>query len=204
MMNRKLSLSLTLIALLTIVLSTGGRALASPSSDGILTGYYNMLGHEGIGTVGIGTMVGQAPPVGDWVSQDPAVNCRYIDVPNTTIDQYFLQYPLHLPNGVTITSVAAYVSDINTNSNGNITMLMMSRPWNSTEFGTQFAFNVTTYGFGNQLATRTGINTLVNNQTTEYWIAITPVNNAYPGDLCVYGIQVTYTYNGAFLPLIMR
>ena len=44
----------------------------------------------------------------------------------------------------------------------------------------------------------------VNNQTTEYWIDVSPTNGTDPGQLCVYGIQVTYTIDGAFLPLIQK
>lgn len=43
-----------------------------------------------------------------------------------------------------------------------------------------------------------------NNSTSEYWIDVTMDNNAVPAQLCVYGIQVTYDYDGSFLPLIRK
>jgi hypothetical protein len=200
-MNRKLFLFVSLIALLAIVLSTGGHALASTSSDSILTGYYNLFGHEGIGTVGTSLVAGSTPPVGDYVPN----GCRYINVPNATYGQYYLRYPLHLPNGATITKVSAYVADFNTS--GTLYLHMKSRPWNSREAGNDFdgSIGTTSGAAGDQTITRTLTNTVVvNNQTSEYWIDVIPQNSANPGQLCVYGIQVTYTYNGAFLPLISR
>ena len=199
-MNRKLFLFVSLIALSALVLSTGGPALASPAAASSLTGYYTIFGHEGIGTVGASLVAGPTPPVGDYVPN----GCRYINVPNATYGQYYLRYPLHLPNGATITKVSAYVADYNTS--GTLYLHMKSRQWNSRDAGTDFAGSIgTTSGAaGDQTITRTGISTVVNNQTTQYWIDVIPVNSANPGQLCVYGIQVTYTINGAFLPLIQN
>jgi len=199
-MNRKMFLFVSLIALLALVLSASGPALASPAAASALTGYYNLMGIEGIGTLGIpdGTH-GTIPPVGDYGNRI----CRYINVPNTTWGQYYLRYPLHLPNGATITQISLYVADFN--SSGNMFVHMVSRPWNSTQNGSDFVSGIGTSGAaGNQTITRTGINEVVNNQTTQYWIDVIPVNSANPGELCVYGIRVTYTVNGAFLPLIQN
>ena len=202
-MNRKLFLFVSLIALSALVLSASGPALASPAAASALTGYYNLMGIEGIGTLGLpdGTH-GTIPTVGDYGNRI----CRYINIPNTTWGQYYLRYPLHLPNGATITQVSAYVADFNSNSGGTLFLHMVSRPWNSSLAGTDFAGSIgTTSGAGgNQTITKTGISTVINNQTTEYWIDVIPVNSADPGQLCVYGIQVTYTYSVAFLPLIQR
>ena len=48
-----------------------------------------------------------------------------------------------------------------------------------------------------------GLNVVIDNQTSEYWIDVSPVNSASPGQLCVYGIQVTYASTMA-LPVIMK
>lgn len=48
------------------------------------------------------------------------------------------------------------------------------------------------------------LNVDVNNQTTEYWIDVSPTNGNDPGQLCVYGIQVAYSYEGVFLPFVQR
>lgn len=199
-MNRKLSLLLTLFALLSLVLSTGGRAQAAPASVSIFTGYYTIFGHEGIGTIGSALAShGTAPAVGDYNT----THCRYIDVANTTWGQYYLVYPLHLPNGVTITEVSAYIADYN--ASGAAYLHMVSRPWNSTANGSDFAGSIGTSGSSsNELISRTGISTVVNNATTQYWIEITPINSADPGQLCVYSMRVTYTYNGALLPMVVR
>jgi len=199
-MNRKPFFFISLIALSALVLSASGPALVSPAAASALTGYYNLFGHEGIGTVGASLVAGQTPPVGDYVPN----GCRYINVPNATYGQYYLRYPLHLPNGVTITTVSAFVADFNLT--GTMYVHMMSRPWNSRQAGTDFAGSIGTSSGagGDQTISRTGITTVVNNETTEYWIDVLPVNSANPGEMCVYGIQVTYTYNGAFLPLIQR
>jgi hypothetical protein len=199
-MKRQMSLFLTLIALLTLVLSTSGIAQAAPSSAPIATGYYTIFGHEGIGTIGSALAShGTAPAVGDYNT----TYCRYIDVPNTTWGQYWLIYPLHLPNGVTITEVSARIADFN--ATGAAYLHMVSRPWNSRGSGSDFAGSIGTTGSdSDEYISRTGINTLVNNGTTQYWIEITPVNSADPGQLCVYSIRVTYTYSGAFLPIIVQ
>jgi hypothetical protein len=199
-MKRKLYLILSMIAMVTIVLSTSGHALASPSSAAAFTGYYNIFGHEGIGTIGSALAThGQAPAVGDYNT----TYCRYINVANTTWGQYWLIYPLHLPDGVTITKVSALIADFN--ATGNAYLHMVSRPILSRQSGSDFAGSIATTGSTNdELISRTGISVVVDNKTTQYWIEITPVNSADPGQLCVYAIQVTYTWNGAFLPLVVR
>jgi hypothetical protein len=132
--------------------------------------------------------------------------CRYINVPNSTWGQYWLLYPLHLPNGVTITTVKVFIADYNADSGGTMFVHMVSRPWNSRQSGSDFAGSIGTSAgaAGDQMISRTGISTVVDNETKAYWIEMTPVNSANPGELCVYGIQVTYTYNGALLPLVVR
>ncbi len=199
-MNRKLFLFVSLIALLALVLSAGGHALALPAAASSLTGYYNLFGHEGIGTVGPVFVAGPAPSVGDYVPN----GCRYINVPNATWGQYILRYPLHLPNGATITQVSAFVADFNTNAGGTMFMHMVSRPWNSRQAGTDWGSAGTSAGGAGDQTISDTMSKVVNNQTTEYWIDMYPVNSANPGQLCVYGIQVTYTFNGVFLPLIQN
>ncbi len=203
-MNRKLFLFISMTALLALVLNTGGPALASPAAGGGgLTGYYNLMGVEGIGTLGApdGTH-GATPPIGDYGNRI----CRYIDVTNTTIGQYYLRYPLHLPNGSTITYISLYVADFN--STGVLWAYLRTRPWNSAAAGTTpagwFTLSDNTTNSNKTLNISPAVGVLIDNQTTEYWIDVTPVNGVDPGQLCVYGIQVTVAINGAFLPLIQK
>ena len=199
-MNRKLFLFISLIALLALVLSASGPALASPAAASALTGYYNLLGYEGIGTLGAGGFTaGPTPPVGDYVT----THCRYINVQNTTVGHYYLRYPLHLPNGATITKVSLFVADFN--SVGVLYAYLRSRPWNSRNAGTTVSFTLSDNTTNNdKTISMSSLTVAVNNQTTEYWIDVSPQNSADPGQVGVYGIQVTYTYVGAFLPLIQR
>jgi hypothetical protein len=199
-MNRRPFLALTLLALLIVVLGTGGSAQGAPVAASALTGYYNLLGYEGIGTLGAHlTSHGQTPPVGDYVT----THCRYIDVPNTNLGDYYLRYPLHLPNGANITNVSLFVADFN--PSGVLWAYLRSRPWNNRESGTTLGFTLTDNTTNNDKTINiTGLHVDVNNQTTEYWIDVSPTNGTEPGQLCVYGIQVTYTIDGAFLSLVQK
>ena len=194
-------LALVLVLLSALVLSTSGSTLGSPSAASTLTGYYNLLGYEGIGTLGSGlTDHGTTPTVGDYVS----THCRYIDVTNTTVGQYYLRYPLHLPNGANITKVSLFVADYN--PTGVMWAYLRSRPWNSRLSGTTILFSLTdnVTNYDKTITMNFATPKKVDNQTTEYWIDVSPQNGAAPGQLCVYGIQVTYTIDGAFLPFIQR
>jgi hypothetical protein len=199
-MNRKLLLFINLFAMLALMFSTGGHALAAPSADTIFTGYYTMMGHEGIGIIGDlgGTTHGATPPVGDYVT----TSCRYINVANAAYRQYFLRYPLHLPNGVTITKISLFVADFN--AAGTMYVHFMSRPWNSrTDADFTGSIGTSAGAAGDQVISRTlTTDVVVNNKTTQYWVDVMPTNSADPGQMCVYSLQVTYTSNGAFLPLI--
>ena len=198
-MNRRPFLALTLLALLIVVLGTGGSAQGAPVAASALTGYYNLLGYEGIGTLGhVLTSHGQTPPVGDHVT----THCRYINVPDTQVGEYYLRYPLHLPNGAHITKVSLFVADFN--SSGALWAFLRSRPWNSGDAGTILGLTLTSATKSDQTIEMTGLNVDVNNQTTEYWIDVSPQNGTDPGQLCVYGIQVTYTIDGAFMPLVQK
>ena len=161
-------------------------------------GYYNLLGYEGIGTLGSALIDhGQAPPVGDYVT----THCRYINVPNTTFGQYYLRYPLHLPNGVGITNIAFFVADFN--PAGGLAVFLRSRPWNSRGAITERS-TITDNTVGDKTVNLTWPTPLIiNNQTTEYWIEVSPENGAEPGQLCVYGIQVTYS-STLDLPIIQK
>ena len=49
---------------------------------------YNLMGFEGVPTLGSGGfVVGTPPPAGDYVT----THCRYIDVTNTTLGHYYLR-----------------------------------------------------------------------------------------------------------------
>ena len=200
-MNHRSFLLIPLLALLIVVPGTSTSALSTPAAASALTGYYNLWGYEGIGTLGQVLMAnGPTPPVGDYVT----THCRYINVPNTLIGQYYLRYPLHLPNGANITNVSLFVADYN--PSGILATTLRSRPWNSSSGNTGPLIYANTDNLTNSDKTisMTGLNVDVNNHTTQYWIDVTPENSASPGQLCVYGIQVTYTIDGAFLPLIQK
>jgi len=149
---------------------------------------YNLLGFEGIGTLGSTTVDNGPPPVvGDWVT----THCRYIDVPNTLVGEYYLRYPLDLPDGATITSIRFYLADFN--NPGSLFLYLHSRPWNSRDGGTLEAIKVSPAAdVGDYQIDMDPVDVTINNQTTEYWISVSPTNNDFPGQLCVYGIQVTY------------
>ena len=99
--------------------------------------------------------------------------------------------------------MSLFVADFN--SAGVLWAYLRSRPWNSRNAGTTESFTLSGNATNNDFTIdMTGLNVVVNNQTTEYWIDVSPTNGADPGQLCVYGIQVTYTVNGAFLPLILN
>jgi hypothetical protein len=199
-MKRKPFVFASLIVLSMLVLSVSGPILSASPAAAALTGYYNLLGYEGIGTLGSTLQShGPTPPVGDYVT----THCRYINVQNTTVGQYYLRYPLHLPNGANITGVSLFVADFN--STGVLWVFLRSRRWNSREAGTTLDFTLTDNTTDNDKSINMGtLNVNVNNQTTEYWIDVSPTNGTDPGQLCVYGIQVAYSIDGALLPLILN
>jgi hypothetical protein len=168
-----------------------------------LTGYYNLQGYEGIPTIGTGTAaLGAPPPVVDYVS----TWCRYINVPNTQEGDYYLNYPLHLPNGANITDITLRVADYN--NAGNLKAILARRLWNSNSGVTSLAYtqtnNVTTGEFTINMSINGGFPVNVDNQSYQYWVQVTPANNANPGQLCTYSVHVEYTIDGAFLPLIQK
>jgi hypothetical protein len=153
-----------------------------------LTGYYNLMGFEGVGTNGSDLQpFGPTPPLGDYAT----THCRYIKVPDMNPGDYYLRYPLHLPDGAIITTVKLYVADFNVN--GILLAFLRSRPWNSRGEGTLISGTFTDDDSeSDKTISMVGLDTVINNRTTSYWIDVTPTNRAEPGQLCVYGIQVTY------------
>lgn len=149
---------------------------------------YNLLGYEGVGTLGATDFVSGPPPlVGDYVT----THCRYIDVPNALFGHYYLRYHLDLPDNAIITGVKLYVA--NFDASGALLANLRSRPWNSRQEGTTVGAVVTDWAATQDTQIDMGsLSVTVNNQTTEYWIEVTPQNSGNPGELCVYGIQVTY------------
>lgn len=208
-MTRKLLALVSVLAVLTLAISLSGAAAqdagpeteSSPQAASAMTGYYNLFGYEGIGTLGsTGFTAGPTPPVGDYVT----THCRYIDVQNTTLGHYYLRYPLHLPNGANITRISLFVADFN--PSGVMWAYLRSRPWNSRAAGTTLGFTLTDNTANSDKTVNINFSPAVNvnNQTTEYWIDVSPQNSTAPGQLCVYGIQVTYSIDGAFLPIIQK
>lgn len=150
--------------------------------------YQNHLGYEGIATLGLfGSVNGPTPPVGDWVT----THCRYIDVEDATEGDFYLRYPIHLPDRAVIKGVSLFVADFN--PAGNIWVSLVTRPWNTRELGTELGFTFTDDVSNSDKSINMGaLNISINNQSNVYWVDVTPDNSAFPGELCVYGIQVTY------------
>jgi hypothetical protein len=197
--------SLYLFALLALLALAGSRITFTPpaanAAPDLLTGSYTLMGYEGIGTMGENTAsFGPTPPIGDYVT----THCRYINVAPLNLREYYLRYVLHLPDGASITQVSAYVADYA--EIGSLTMEFRSRPWNSWDSGIGLG-GVGTGGLGvpgDITITTPSLDVAVDNQTTQYWLDVFFNQQEVPGQLCVYGIQVTYTYDGNYLPLIRK
>ncbi len=197
--------SISFIVLVIFILGTSSSVRGAPAAASVLTGYYTMWGYEGIPTQGFytGNEHGNPPPVEDYVSSQ----CRFIDIAPVEGGHYYLRYPLHLPNGVTITKVSLYVADFNVS--GSMHVWFQHKTWNSSGGGSfmKSADTGANGAYGEQQINMAPLNIIVNNETTQYWVDVTPDNPVVSpdaGSLCVYGIQVTYTYNGAFLPLMQK
>ena len=171
-MRSKLFFLIALFAVSAVTLSLGQKVpTAASAAPDVLTGYYNLMGYEGVGTVGENlASFGQIPPVGDYVT----THCRYIDISPLNLREYYLRY-------------------------------LRSRPWNSRDPGTLLGgVNTAPGAAGDSTLTIPGLGVLVDNQATQYWIDVYFNQQDTPGQLCVYGIQATYTYNGGFLSLIRK
>jgi len=199
-MNKKRFLNLSLLVLLLMVLIMVSPVRSAPAEANALTGYLNIMGYEGIATLGASGFVhGPRPPVNDYVT----THCQYINVPSTTVGHYYLRYPLRLPNGSNITKVSMRIADFYTG--GSMWAFLRERPWNSRAAGTTIGLALTTIGgASDQLIHMDPLDIDVNNATTQYWLDLSPQNSADPGQLCVYSIQVTYTIDGVLLPLIQK
>ncbi len=196
--RRMFNISMIVLVLMGLLLvSSSPRASADANA---LTGYYNIMGYDGIATLGYPAFTnGTPPPVADYVS----THCRYIDLQNTTVGHYYLRYPLHLPNGSNITKVSMRIADFH--PTGSMFAYLRERPWNSRDAGTTLGFTLTPVGNPNDhLVHIDNLNIDVNNATTQYWLDLSPQNSASPGQLCVYSIQVTYTLDTSLLPLIQK
>lgn len=170
-----------------------GVGLAAETADGtkdltVALQYQNYFAYEGIETLGIwGFVNGPTPPVSDWVT----THCRYIDVPNAPAGEYYLRYPVHLPQNAAIKGVELFLADFN--PVGNMSALLMTRPWNSRDVGTQLGFTATDNATNSDKLVNMGLlDVTVDNQSNVYWIDVSPRTSSVPGDLCVYGIQVKY------------
>ena len=199
-MKNKAFLLILLFVVLIFAPGISRASLTAPAATSAMTGYYNLLGYEGIGTLGSALAShGQTPPVGDYVT----THCRYINVTNTTVGRYYLRYPLHLPNGANISKVSLRVADFN--STGVMWAYLRSRPWNSRDNGTTLGFTLSDNTTNSDKTINiSNLDVNVDKQTTQYWIDVSPQNGSDPGQLCVYGIQVTYTIDGSLLPMIQK
>jgi len=154
-----------------------------------VTHYLNLMGYEGIPTLGNQHFTnGPPPPVSDWVS----THCRYIDIFSPTMGDYYLRYPLHLPDGAMIRSIGFKVADFS--FTGDFIIYLRSRPWNSRAQGDiEEQTSSSNLIQSDQLFFMTNIDLEVNNTTTSYWIDVTPAGPVIQEDMCVYGINVAYT-----------
>ena len=198
-MKKTRMLYIFVLLLLLIVLITISPARNVPAAPSVLTGYYNMMGFEGIATYGneLGSN-GPRPPVNDYAT----THCQYINVPNTGINDYYLRFPIRVPNGANINKVSMRIADFH--AGGAAYAYLRSRNWNSRDFGVTLGTAATPVGGtdGDRLITMDPLDIDVNNATTSYWLDISPQNSADPGQLCIYSIQVEYTTDGTMLPLI--
>jgi hypothetical protein len=193
---------LYLLALFTIFTFSSRHSIPTPdtasAASNVLTGYYNLMGYEGVATIGENLAnYGPAPTVGDYVT----THCRYIDHSPIYLRQYYLRYFLHLPEGATLTQIDAHIADFA--EIGSMGVELKSRPWNSRDAGTFLGGASTDPGVsGDTTLTIPNLTVTIDNQTTQYWLDVYFNQLEIPGQLCVYGIQATYSYQGAFLPLI--
>jgi len=203
-MDRKWLFFTAIVAIALLVASASQSVSSAGLAANSLTGYYNLLGYEGIPTIGTGTAdLGSPPPVVDYV----ITWCRYVNITNTEWGDYLLNYPLHLPDGANISEVTLRVADFD-NVGGNIKAILFRRPWNSRDLGTLLAYTQTFDDGGSDkvinMSIFGGLPVNVANQTYQYWVAVTSDAGATPGQLCVYSLHVEYTIDGAFLPLIQK
>jgi hypothetical protein len=196
-MDRKWLFFTAVVSLVLLVASASQSVSGAGLGANSLTAYYNLLGYEGIPTLG------SPPPVVDYVS----TWCRYVNIPDTEWGDYWLNYPLHLPNGANITEVALRVADFD-EVGGNFKALLFRRAWESRQAGESLAI---AQSFDDGATDKTilmsvfdGLPVNVDNQTYQYWVSVTSEAHASPGQLCVYSLQVQYTIDGAFLPLIQK
>ena len=171
------------------------------SEPNLLTGYYTLMGYEGIATIGEElTPYGPIPPVADYVT----THCRFIDVAPTGFRDYYLRYIIHLPDGATLSQVDVHVADFA--DSGVFYIDLKSRPWASSVPGSLLGQSTTEVGStGDTTVSLPNLGVAINNQTTQYWIDISPFDaGSIAGQLCVYGIQITYGYEGSFLPMVNR
>jgi hypothetical protein len=200
-MRSKLFYLIVLFAIVTITLNQmHSMPKAASTTPNILTGHYNLMGYEGVGTIGENLAnYGQAPTIGDYVT----THCRYIDISPLYLREYYLRYILHLPDGATLTQIDAYIADFA--DIGSLGVELMSRPWNSRDAGTLLGGVSTQPGvLGDTTLTIPDLTVVIDNKTTQYWLDVYFNQQEVPGQLCVYGIQATYTYEGSFLPLIRK
>lgn len=201
-MDRKW-LYFTVVVSMALLAASASQSVSSVAlRANALTSYYNLQGFEGIPTIGGSDIPGAPPPVVDYVS----TWCRYINVPNTQEGDYYLNYPLHLPNGANITDVSLRLADYN--STGNLKAFLVQRPWNSASAVTTISHTETDNTFTGEFTVSMGrvggLPVKVDNQTFQYWVMVTPANGASPGQLCTYSVHVKYTIDGAFLPAIQK
>jgi hypothetical protein len=189
------------LLLLLIILVTVSPARNVPAAPSVLTRYYTMMGFEGISTWGnhLGSN-GPRPPVSDYAT----TQCQYINVPNTTVGDYYIRFPIRLPDGATMTKVSMRIADFH--SGGSMFAYLRSRNWNSRDFGDTLGLALTSPGGtgSDELIHIDGLNVAIDNSAKSYWLDLSPQNSADPGQLCVYSVQIVYDIDGTMLPLITK
>jgi hypothetical protein len=77
---------------------------------------------------------------------------------------------------------------------------LRSRPWNSRSAGSSLAFTLTDNTTnGDKQVSMSGLDVTIDNHSNVYWIDVSPQNGGDPGELCVYGIHITYDCSGCVL-----
>jgi hypothetical protein len=198
--------SRTLAPFLTVLLSINfGTSAAGENSEppeagprevAETTASLNLMGYEGIPTVGSGrpgVFRAPPPPVADWVT----THCRYTDVAWDDDQDDELRYPLHLPDGAKILNIGFRVADFADTS--DFRMLLRSRPWNSRERGDiEAQVWSSNLSQSDQTFYMQAVNLTIDNTTTSYWIEANPGVPVIQEEVCVYGIHVNFLTSDLF------
>ena len=150
--------------------------------------YLNLMGYEGIPVFGDTDLLhGPPPPIADWVT----THCRFVDSLGHNLQDNFLRYPVHLPDGAKISYIQLRVADFAVT--GQLWAYFRSRPWNSRAIGDTHNLVVTSPAIqADQVLNMFNVNREVDNTNRSYWIDVATAAADAAGELCVYSVHVVY------------